>query len=404
MASQTMSDLHVINRKICVITGSRAEYGLLCGLMQEIDGADDLELQVVVTGMHLSSEFGLTYRDIEKDGFSIDRKVEMLLSSDTSQGIGKSLGVGVMGFAEAFVDKRPDLIVVLGDRFEIFAAVSAALIARLPVAHIHGGEVTEGAIDEAFRHSISKMSHLHFVATEPYRQRVIQLGEQPDRVFNLGALGIDNIKRLNLLDREAFEAAIQFKLGPRNLLVTFHPVTLERDTARQQFLSLLAALDPLDEIKLIFTKANADPGSRVINKMIDDYVKDYPERAVAFTSLGQQRYLSALQYVDGVVGNSSSGLIEVPSFNKGTINIGDRQKGRICADSVINCQPDIHSIEKALQQLYSDEFQQLLPKVVSLYGDGDVAKRMVEIIRATDLINILKKTFYDYPQVDDATV
>ena len=393
-----------MSRKICVVTGSRAEYGLLQGLMLEIATAEELQLQLVVTGMHLSSEFGSTYREIEEDGFVIDHKVEVLLSSDTPQATGQSMGKGMIGFAKLFANWRPDLVVVLGDRFEIFAAVTAAHVARIPVAHIHGGETTEGAIDEAFRHSISKMSQLHFVATEQYRQRVIQLGEQPEKVFNVGALGIDNIKRLSLLGREAFETSIGFKLGQRNLLVTFHPVTLEESTARQQFQQLLTALDCLDSTRLIFTKANADPGGRVINRMIEDYVQQHAQTTVVSHSLGLRRYLSALQHVDGVVGNSSSGLIEVPSFGKGTVNIGDRQKGRVCAASVINCDADSTSIYSALQRLFSEEFQRLLTTVVNPYGDGDVAKQMVEIIRSTDLAGILKKTFYDYPQVDNATV
>jgi len=316
-----------MTRKICVITGTRAEYGLLRWVMQGIKDDPELTLQVIATGMHLSPEFGLTYREIEKDGFQIDRKVEMLTSSDTPVGIAKSMGLGLIGFAEALNELNPDLIVVLGDRFEIFAAVAAALVARMPVAHLHGGEITEGAFDEALRHSITKMSHLHFVAAEEYRQRVIQLGEQPERVFLVGGLGIDNIKRLKLLDRAELEASIDFQLGAKNLLITFHPVTLETSTAEDQMAELLAALAELKDTQLIFTMPNADTDGRALIKMVQQFVAEHPN-ARAYTSLGQLRYLSCAAQVDGVVGNSSSGLAEVPSFKKGTINIGDRQRGR----------------------------------------------------------------------------
>lgn len=382
-------------RKICVITGTRAEYGLLYWLMKEISSEDSLELQLIVTGMHLSPEFGLTWKQIEKDGFSIDLKVEMLLSSDTPVGISKSMGVSMIGMADAFADLQPDMIVVLGDRFEIFSAISAAMIACIPIAHIHGGEATEGVIDESIRHSITKMSHLHFTATNEYRKRVIQLGEQPDRVFNYGAPGIDNIKYLKLLEKEAFEQSINFKLDKRNLLVTFHPVTLERATAGEQFQCLLDALDELEDTNIIFTKPNADTDGRIIIRQVDEYVSKNSDKAVAFTSLGQLRYLSALQYIDGVVGNSSSGLIEAPAFKIGTVNIGDRQRGRIQAESVISCKPTAASIKEALGRLYSREFQQNLVNVVNPYGEGGTAKKIVKILREYPLNNILKKRFFD---------
>ena len=298
-------------RKICIITGTRAEYGLLRWLMQSIEDDPDLTLQIIATGMHLSPEFGLTYQEIERDGFQIDRKVEMLTSSDTSVGITKSMGLGLIGFADALNELRPDVIVVLGDRFEIFSAVSAALVARIPVAHIHGGESTEGLIDEAMRHSITKMSHLHYVATDEYRQRVIQLGEQPGQVFLVGALGIDNIIRMQLLEREALETALNFKFGPKNLLITFHPVTLDASTAENQMGELLAALAVLDDTKLIFTLPNADTDGRIIIEMVKNFVAQN-SNARAYSSLGQLRYLSCIAQVDGVVGNSSSGLLEVP--------------------------------------------------------------------------------------------
>ena len=383
-----------MTRKICVITGTRAEYGLLRWVMQGIKDDPELTLQVIATGMHLSPEFGLTYREIEKDGFQIDRKVEMLTSSDTPVGITKSMGLGLIGFADALNELKPDLIVVLGDRFEIFAAVAAALVARIPVAHLHGGEATEGLIDEAFRHSITKMSHLHFVAAEEYRQRVIQLGEQPERVFLVGGLGIDNIKRLQLFDRAELEGLIDFKFGTKNLLITFHPVTLETSTAEDQMAELLAALAELKDTQLIFTMPNADTDGRTLIKMVQQFVAQHPN-ARAYTSLGQLRYLSCIAQVDGVVGNSSSGLAEVPSLKKGTINIGDRQRGRLQAASVINCEPIRHSIQVALKSLYSADFQVSLSQVLNPYGEGGASKKIVASIKSAALEDVLKKHFYD---------
>lgn len=383
-----------MSRKICVISGTRAEYGLLHWVMQGIKDDPELTLQLIVTGMHLSPEFGLTYRDIEQDGFQIDRKVEMLMSSDTSVGIAKSIGLGIIGFADALNELKPDLIVVLGDRFEILSAVSAALVARIPVAHIHGGELTEGAFDDAIRHCITKMSHLHFVATEEYRQRVIQLGEHPDRVFLVGGLGIDNIKKHKLLDREELEASLDFKLGSKNLLITFHPVTLEASTASVQMAQLLAALAELEDTQLIFTMPNADTDGRELICMVEQFVAQHAN-AISYVSLGQLRYLSCIAHVDGVVGNSSSGLAEVPSFKKGTINIGDRQRGRLQVESVINCEPTHQSIAAALEKLYSTDFQMSVSKVRNPYGDGGASENVLEIIKNYTLDGLLKKTFYD---------
>jgi len=385
-----------MTRKICVITGTRAEYGLLRWVMQGIKDDPELTLQVIATGMHLSPEFGLTYRDIEKDGFQIDRKVEMLTSSDTPAGIAKSMGLGLIGFADALNELKPDLIVVLGDRFEIFSAVAAALVARIPVAHLHGGEATEGAFDEALRHSITKMSHLHFVAAEEYRQRVIQLGEQPERVFLVGGLGIDNIKRLKLLDRAELEASIDFQLGAKNLLITFHPVTLETSTAENQMAELLATLAELKDTQLIFTMPNADTDGRTLIKMVQQFVAQHPN-ARAYASLGQLRYLSCVAQVDGLVGNSSSGLAEVPSFKKGTINIGDRQRGRLQAASVINCAPTRQSIDAALKMLYTADFQVSLSQVRNPYGEGGASEQVVKTIKHCALDGIAQKSFYDLP-------
>ncbi len=381
-------------RKICVVTGTRAEYGLLYWLMKEIEADNELELQIIVTGMHLSPEFGLTHKEIEKD-FKIDKKIEMLLSSDTSIGISKSMGLAQISFAEAYEDLKPDILIVLGDRYEIFSAVSSAMVARIPIVHLHGGETTEGAFDESIRHSITKMSHLHFTATDEYKNRVIQLGEHPSRVFNVGGMGIENIKRLPLLTKEAFETSIDFKLNKKNILVTFHPVTLENSTAKNQFQELLNAIDTLEETNIIFTKANSDTDGRVINQMIDEYVAKNSHKSVGFTSLGQLRYLSALQFVDAMVGNSSSGLAEAPSFKIGTINIGDRQKGRIKAHSVIDCFSDKKSVMEAFTKLYSKEFQETLKTVQNPYGDGCASKKIVEEIKKIDLNTIIKKTFFD---------
>ena len=383
-----------MSRKICVVTGSRAEYGLLRWVMEEIRNTSDLQLQLIVTGMHLSPEFGLTYREIEQDGFSIDYKVEMLLSSDTTTSVTKSMGLGLIGFAEALNYLKPDLILVLGDRFEIFSAATAAMVARIPIAHLHGGESTEGAFDEAIRHSITKMSHLHFVAAEEYRQRVIQLGEHPDRVFLVGGLGIDSMYRLSLLDRDALEASLDFKFGPKNLLVTFHPTTLENTTSQQQMEELLAALDLLEDTNLIFTMPNADTDSRVIMELIESFVVKH-SNAHAYTSLGQLRYFSCLQFVDGVIGNSSSGLLEAPSFGIGTINIGERQRGRLKASSVIDCVSEKTAISDAIAKLYSNDFQIGLKKVINPYGKAGASEKIVRILQNYSLESILRKSFYD---------
>lgn len=389
-----------MSRKICVVTGSRAEYGLLRWVMEGIRQGPALELQVVATGMHLSPEFGLTYREIESDGFPIDFKVETLLSSDTPVGLAKSMGLGLIGFGEVLQRLQPDLMLVLGDRFEVLSAVAAALVARIPVAHLHGGEATEGAFDDAIRHSITKMSHLHFVAAEEYRRRVIQLGEHPDRVFLVGGLGVDSVKRLTLLDRPELEASLAFELGLSSLLVTFHPVTLDEEASSRQMEELLAALDMLEDTRLVFTMPNADTDGRVLTEMVERFVTDHAN-ARAYGSLGQLRYLSCVRLVDGVVGNSSSGLTEVPSLGKGTINIGDRQRGRLKAKSVIDCGPDRESIKAALRRLYSPAFQATLPTVCNPYGDGGASDRIVQVLRDYPLESVLKKSFHDLGGIED---
>jgi UDP-hydrolysing UDP-N-acetyl-D-glucosamine 2-epimerase len=384
-----------MTRRICIVTGTRAEYGLLRGVTEGIHNAPDCTLQIVATGAHLSPEFGLTYREIEADGYAIDERVEILLSSDTPIGVSKAMGLGMIGFADAFARLQPDIIVVLGDRFEILAAASAALVAGIPIAHIHGGETTEGAFDEAIRHSVTKMSHLHFVAAAPYRDRVIQLGEAPERVFLVGGLGIDAIKRLKLLDRAELEELLDFRLGRRNLLVTFHPPTLEAGEETKQMQELLAALDSLrPDTHLIFTMPNADSGSRALRAMVDDFTAHHAN-ARAFTSLGQLRYLSCMRHVDAVVGNSSSGIAEAPGFGIGTVNIGDRQSGRLKAGSVIDCAPDRKAIECALIRLFSEEFQSGLKTVENPYGKGGASEAIVTEVRRHPLDGLLKKKFHD---------
>ena len=383
-----------MNRKICVITGSRSEYGLLRSVMQEIKDSSDLTLQVIATGMHLSPDFGLTFKEIEADGFSIDQKVETLIGDDSPLGIAESMSKGLVGCAKAFDDLNPDLIVVLGDRYEIVVAVLAALVAKIPVAHIHGGEITVGAFDDALRHSITKMSHLHFVAAEEYKDRVIQLGEDPERVFLVGGLGVDNLNKIELFNRRELEKLLNLTFQEKSLLVTFHPVTLENSNSASQIKELLKALSHLENTTLIFTLPNADTGSQELIQVINDFVsKNF--NAFVFSSMGQAKYFSCIAQVDGVIGNSSSGLTEVPSFKKGTINICDRQKGRLQAESIINCEPYESSISDALKILYSKEFIINLPSVVNPYGKGGASSKIVKHLRETSLEKIVKKSFHD---------
>lgn len=382
-------------RKICVITGSRAEYGLLSGLMRAIQEDNGLQLQIIATNMHLSPEFGLTYKEIEKDGFHIDKKVQMLLSSDTSNATTKSVGLATIGFADAYEDLQPDLIIVLGDRFEILAAVSAALFFKIPVAHLHGGEITEGAYDDCIRHAITKMSHLHFTSTEIYRQRVIQLGEQPNRVFYVGAIGIENIKHIELMSKKELEGSIHFSLGNKSLLVTYHPVTLENHTAEWQCQNLLEALDEFSDYKVIFTLPNSDTGGHILIKMIHKYVSMYPDRCMSIPSLGLKRYLSALKYVNAVIGNSSSGIIEVPSFGIPTLNIGNRQKGRITAESVVHCGTDRQEIINGLKIILSEKQQAIAKSCKNPYDKNDTTKIILDIIKHFPLNNLIHKSFYD---------
>jgi len=381
-------------KKIAVITGSRAEFGLLSPLIDEIHKDKNMQLQLIVTAMHLSPEFGYTVDEIEKKAYKIDKKVECLLSSDTAVGITKSVGLATIGFADALNELSPDLVIILGDRTEMLAAASAAMVANIPIAHIHGGETTEGAYDESIRHAITKMSYLHFASTETYRQRIIQLGEHPDRVFNVGAIGLDFLKNLVFLNKEEFEQSINFKLGKNNILITFHPVTLEKESAEVQFKAILDVLGTLEDTHFIFTHANSDKNGRVINQMIEQFVNENQDQAVAFKSLGQLRYLSALRQVDMVLGNSSSGIIEVPYFNIPTINIGDRQKGRILSGSVIQAEPTVYAITLALEKAVDISFKTKIKSQEQLYGSGNTAEKIMGILRNQNVDNV-KKSFYD---------
>lgn len=381
---------------ISILTATRAEYGLLKPIISKLNEVQEFDVRIVVTGAHLSPEFGLTYREIEKDGFVIDEKIEILLSADTPSSISKSMGLAMISFADYFNKLKPDLLIVLGDRYETLAVVTTAMNQRIPIAHLYGGETTEGAIDEAIRHAITKLSYLHFTSTEEYRKRVIQLGENPSRVFNVGAIGIENILNEKLLSKESLEKELKIDLSNRYAVVTFHPVTLERSSSREQIKSLLEVCKEYKDLKFIFTKANADAEGRVINEYIDMYSKEN-NNIFAFTSLGMLRYLSAIKYASVVIGNSSSGLVEVPSFGIPTINIGDRQKGRLQASSIINCNSNLIDIRRAFEIALSEDFIKKAKDTINPYGKGKTSDKIAEVIKENLLnekIN-LKKKFYD---------
>lgn len=380
-------------RKICVATGTRAEYGLLFSLMNEIRQDPCLELQLIVTGAHLSPEFGLTYRQIEHDGFVIDAKVEMLLSADTSSAIAKSMGLGVIGFADVLDRLRPDLVVIAGDRYEMLAVAQVALVSQVPIAHIHGGEVTEGAYDDAIRHAITKMAQWHFVAANPYRQRVIQMGEQPERVFNYGAPGLDHLTGITWLNRAALETALQIELRSPLLLVTYHPVTLSASGPEGAMLELLKALREFPEATIVLTYPNADTGGRSLIGLIDQFVQEVPERRRAFVSLGQQKYLSLMREADVVVGNSSSGLTEAPALQKATVNIGDRQKGRLKAESIVDAAETADSIAEAVRFALGPAFRATLSNTTSVYGQGDVGRKIKDTLKK--VVPMVRKEFFD---------
>ena len=383
-------------RKICVVTATRAEYGLLKCLISDIHTDSELKLQLIVTGSHLSPEFGFTIEQIEEDKFPIDKKIEILLSSDSPVGVSKSMGLAQISFSEAFDELKPDIVLVLGDRYELLPIVSSANIASIPVAHLNGGELTEGAIDEVIRHSVTKLSQIHFTAIDDYAKRVIQMGEQPDTVFNVGEVGLDNFRRMEFMTRYDFEISIGRSLNKKNLLITYHPeTTLSVKENENNFKSLLYSLEQLSETLLIFTKANADVGGRAINKLIDNYVESHASDAIAFNSLGQLRYLSALHYVDCVIGNSSSGIVEAPTFKVASINIGNRQKGRISADSVIHVEAKATAISKALSKVYTHEYLLILSNVTNPYGQVDSSKQVVNILKSINLNDFMTKSFFD---------
>ena len=385
-----------MRKKICAFTGTRAEYGLLMPLLNRIRKEKTWQLQLLVSGTHLSSEFGSTYREIEKDGFKISEKVRNITSSDSAEGVSKSIGIGVIGYSQALTRLKPDLVIILGDRFEALAAAISALIAKIPIAHINGGEATYGLFDESIRHAITKMSFFHFVSTEEYRKRVIQLGEDPKRVFNVGATGIDNIREMRLLTKAELEKSLNFSLGEKSVLVTFHPVTLEHNTAGSQVTELLNALNHFKGLRVIFTKPNADTDGRTIIRLMEAYAAQNPDKAEVFSSLGQLKYLSCLKHVQAVVGNSSSGIIEAPSLKVPTVNIGNRQKGRIAAESVINCNPSEGSIVKALNLVFSPGFRKLCGNVRNPYGNGYAAGKIYKILsqKVKEPVDI-SKSFYD---------
>lgn len=384
-----------MNKKICIVTGTRAEFGLLRWLMESLNSHPSLSLQVIATGSHLSPEFGNTYKEIEDAGIKIDEKVEMLLSSDTSIGITKSMGIGIICFADALERLKPDLMVVLGDRFEAFVATSAAMIANIPIAHLHGGEITEGVVDEAIRHSITKMSHLHFVATDEYRKRVIQLGECPSRVFNVGGMGIDAIMRNKFLNRQQLENALGFKLGKQCLMVTFHPITLDDQISSiDQTRELLAALVKIKDTKFILTMPNADVGGREIGTLVQKFANENSNSCLV-KSLGQNLYYSCLAHIDGVVGNSSSGILEAPAFRVGTVNIGNRQKGRICPESIVNCSPNRTEIFKSVEKILSKEFRKRIKTFENPYGEGGAVEKIIREINNINLRELKIKKFYD---------
>jgi len=380
---------------ICVVTATRAEYGLLKPLMKMIVQSKILNLQILVTGAHLSTEFGLTYKEIEQDGFIINEKIEMLLSSDTAKGIVKSMGVGMIAYADAFDKLKPNALIILGDRYEMLAVASSASVFKIPIIHLHGGEITEGAYDDAFRHAITKLSYLHFTSTEQHRNRVIQLGENPKNVFNVGAIGLDNIYNLKLLSRDELETELDFKFQKYNYQVTFHPETLGTISSKEQFAILLDAIKEQNDSFFIFTKSNADTDGRIINKMIDEFVKEYPEKAKAFVSLGTLRFLSLVKECDAIIGNSSSGIIETPSLKVATINIGDRQKGRMQAGSIINCDVDKQQIKDAILLSQDKEFKQKVKKAENPYGRGGTANKIAAILESVDWKNIENKSFYN---------
>lgn len=382
-------------KKICIVSGSRAEFGLLRFVIEGVKNSSLLDLQLIVTGMHLSTDHGLTYKEIEECGFKIDKKIETVLASDTPSSITKSAGLGLIGFAQSFRELNPDCLVILGDRYEVFVCAIAALFFKIPIVHIHGGELTKGSFDDAIRHSITKMSWFHFVASEEYKDRVIQLGENPKNIRNVGGLGVDAIKKLKLLDKSELKQKKLINFGEKNLLITFHPSTLDVKSTKSQIENLVSSLEVLENCYLIFTMPNSDPDSKIIKSVIANFVEKNKKRAIFFESLGQRNYLSVLQFVDGVVGNSSSGLLEAPSFKIGTINIGNRQDGRLKSKSVIDCDSTKESISFALKQLFSNDFKKRLKSVKNPYGEGNASIKIIKFLEKVKIPISIEKRFFD---------
>ncbi|WP_293752054.1 UDP-N-acetylglucosamine 2-epimerase [uncultured Paraglaciecola sp.] len=391
-----------MNNKIAVFTGARAEYGLLYWLLKDIQNDPELVLQLLVSGMHLSPEFGCTFTEIEKDGFFIDEKIEILLSSDSTVGTAKSIGLGVLGFADALSRLSPDVLVILGDRFEALAAAQTAMILRIPVIHLHGGEITEGAYDDAIRHAITKLSYLHATSTEEYRQRVIQLGESPERVRNVGAIGLDHFKRGSFMSLSELSLSLDFKLNSPFFVVTYHPVTLADEVPETSFQELLIALDAFPEYQVILTFPNADDGGRRIIPMLNNYAAKQPKRVLSISSLGQIRYLSAVKYAAAVIGNSSSGIIEAPAFDVPTVNIGMRQKGRLSAKSVLDCEPNHVDIQKTVKVAIDRSYKQLDEIIQNPYGQGDTSQQVIDMIKSMKFTP--NKVFYNLNHSNDFKV
>ena len=374
-------------RKICVVTGTRAEYGLFYPVMKKIQNSEKLELQVVATTMHLSQEFGNTYKQIEQDGFLVDAKVENLLASDSKSAVAKSTGLATMLLSDTFTKLQPDVVLLLGDRFETHAAATTAMLMNIPIAHIHGGEITEGAVDEQIRHSITKMSYLHFASTTEYGNRIIQMGEPPSRVFISGAPGIDNIKDIKLLEKTKLESELDWKFGEKSALFTFHPVTLINSDGHGEINQILYMIEQTG-LNVLFTYANADNNGRMINQKIEEYCQKNPAKYKVVKSLGQLRYLSAMNYVDLLIGNTSSGIIEAASFNKPVVNIGERQKGRLQSGNVIDC--SIETLSQAIEQALSNEFQANCKVLKNVYGDGNASEIIVDVLEIAE-ISVIKK-------------
>lgn len=385
-----------MKKKICLVTTSRAEYGIMSRLIKKMSEDENIDFCLIVTGSHLSKKHGMTYKEIENDGLEISYKVDIGMSDveDNFRGVAKVMSDTIYKFTNVLSDIQPDVVVLLGDRYEVLSVAISAMISGIPLAHIHGGETTEGAIDEAIRHSITKMSHIHFTSCEQYKNRVIQLGENPERVFNVGSLGVENANILNLKTKDELEEELNIKFGNKNLIVTFHPVTLEKNQAESQVEELLKALSRFSDTTIIFTMPNADAENSVIADKIMKFVKKNP-KAYAFSSLGALRYLSLIRFVDGVVGNSSSGIIEVPSFKVATINIGDRQKGRIQATSIINCEPVENEIVDAIKKIYTEDLKKILKETVNPYHKENTAEKIVKILKEFDFSNVIKKKFFN---------